>query len=252
MQAPSRAQSQGRSGSASRPARSSCCRPWPTRATSRQAEAKAATIDPDQTIRTKVAGSESYVADWVEQLVQSYVGDVKEDIVVYTTINWDLQKEAEFLVKEAVAEQGPKYHFSQGALVAVDTDGAVRAVVGGADYSQSQYNRAVTARRQPGSTFKPFVYMAAMEKGYTPDTIADDDPININGWSPADADNKFMGPITLRDGARLFAQHRRGAARLECRSRQGRRGRAAHGHLLAADGRCPRSRSARRKSRCSS
>jgi penicillin-binding protein 1A len=164
------------------------------------AEAKAATIDPDQKIRTKVAGSESYVADWVEQLVQSYVGDVKEDIVVYTTINWDLQKEAEFLVKEAVAEQGPKYHFSQGALVAVDTDGAVRAVVGGADYQKSQYNRAVTSRRQPGSTFKPFVYMAAMEKGYTPDTIAQDEPININGWSPNDADNKFMGPMTLRDG----------------------------------------------------
>ncbi|MEO8757952.1 MAG: transglycosylase domain-containing protein [Devosia sp.] len=162
------------------------------------AEAKAATIDPDQKIRTKVAGSESYVADWVEQLVQSYVGDVKEDIVVYTTINWDLQKEAEFLIKEAVTEQGPKYHFSQGALVAVDTDGAVRAVVGGADYTLSQYNRAVTSRRQPGSTFKPFVYMAAMEKGYTPDTIAQDEPININGWSPADADNKFMGPITLR------------------------------------------------------
>ncbi len=163
-----------------------------------EAEAKAATIDPNQQIRTKVAGSESYVADWVEQLVQSYVGDVKEDIVVYTTINWDLQKEAEFLVKEAVTEQGPKYNFSQGALVAVDTDGAVRAVVGGADYATSQFNRAVTARRQPGSTFKPFVYMAAMEKGYTPDTMADDDPININGWSPADADNKFMGPITLR------------------------------------------------------
>jgi len=162
-------------------------------------EAAAATIDPGATIATKVAGSESYVADWVEQLVQSYVGDVKEDIVVYTTINWDLQKEAEFLIKEAVTEQGPKYHFSQGALVAVDTDGAVRAVVGGADYQKSQYNRAVTSRRQPGSTFKPFVYMAAMEKGYTPDTIAQDEPININGWSPADADNKFMGPMTLRD-----------------------------------------------------
>src|SRR6195952_3195592 len=163
-----------------------------------QKEADGATIDPGETIRTKVAGSESYVADWVEQLVQSYVGAVKEDIVVYTTINWDLQKEAEFLVKEAVTEQGPKYHFSQGALVSVDTDGAVRAVVGGADYTQSQYNRAVTSRRQPGSTFKPSVYMAAMEKGFTPDTMADDDPININGWSPADADNKFMGPITLR------------------------------------------------------
>ena len=163
------------------------------------AEAKAAAIDPNDTVRTKVAGSESYVADWVESIVQAYVGDLKQDVTVYTTINWDLQKQAEFLIKEAVTTEGPKYHFSQGALVAVDADGSVRAVVGGADYQQSQYNRAVTARRQPGSTFKPFVYMAAMEKGYTPDTIAYDDPININGWSPNDADNKFMGKMTLRE-----------------------------------------------------
>jgi penicillin-binding protein 1A len=163
------------------------------------AEAKAATIDPGQTIRTKVAGSESYVADWVENLVTAYVGDIKQDVVVYTTINWDLQKQAEFLIREAVTEEGPKYHFTQGALVAIDTDGAVRAVVGGADYQKSQYNRAVTSRRQPGSTFKPFVYMAAMEKGFTPDTIAEDAPINIQGWSPENADGKFMGKITLRE-----------------------------------------------------
>ena len=162
------------------------------------AEAKAATIDPGQIVRTKVAGSESYVADWVEGLVTAYIGDIKEDVVVYTTINWDLQKEAEFLVKEAVTEQGPKYHFTQGALVALDADGAVRAVVGGADYATSQYNRAVTSRRQPGSTFKPFVYMAAMEKGFTPDTLAEDAPININGWEPENSDGKYMGQITLR------------------------------------------------------
>lgn len=162
------------------------------------AESKAAAIDPGQTVRTKVAGSESYVADWVEGLVTAYVGEIKEDVIVYTTINWDLQKDAEFLVKEAVADQGKKFGFSQGALVALDADGAVRAVVGGADYQKSQYNRAVTSRRQPGSTFKPFVYMAAMEAGYTPDTIAQDAPININGWQPNNSDGKFMGEITLR------------------------------------------------------
>jgi penicillin-binding protein 1A len=165
-----------------------------------EAEANAASIDPNQTVRTKVVGAESYVADWVEGLVTAYVGDIKEDIVVYTTINWDLQKHAEFLIKEAVAEQGPKAGFTQGALVAIDADGAVRAVVGGADYQQSQYNRAVTSRRQPGSTFKPFVYMAAMEAGYTPDTVAQDAPIDINGWSPENADGKYLGEITLREG----------------------------------------------------
>jgi len=163
-------------------------------------EAKAAQIDPDQTIRTKVAGAESYVADWVESLMKSYLGEVKEDVIVSTTINWDLQKQAEFIVKEAVANEGPKRGFSQGALVSMEVDGTIRAMVGGTDYQSSQYNRAVTARRQPGSTFKPFVYLAAMEKGYTPDTMADDAPFTYEGWSPENASHKYNGPVTLRDG----------------------------------------------------
>ena len=215
------------------------------------AEAKAATIDPDQKIRTKVAGAESYVADWVEGLVPAYVGDVKEDVVVYTTINWDLQKEAEFLIKEAVTEEGPKYHFSQGALVAIDTDGAVRAVVGGADYQQSQYNRAVTSRRQPGSTFKPFVYMAAMEDGYTPDTHRPGRADQHQWLAAEQCRQQVHGRDHAAPGARLFAQHRRGPAGNDRRSRKGRRSRPAHGHLVAPAGRARRSRSARRKSRCS-
>jgi penicillin-binding protein 1A len=76
----------------------------------------------------------------------------------------------------------------------------VRAMVGGIDYQQSQYNRAVTARRQPGSAFKPFVYLAAMEKGYTPDTVADDAPFTYQGWSPENASRKYNGAVTLRQG----------------------------------------------------
>ncbi|MBK8084839.1 MAG: PBP1A family penicillin-binding protein [Devosia sp.] len=167
------------------------------------AEAKAAAIDPSQTIRTKVVGSESYVADWVESLMTAYLGEVKQDVVVHTTINWDLQKEAEFVIKEAVAAHGADKGFSQGALVAMDVDGSVRALVGGVDYQQSQYNRAVTARRQPGSTFKPFVYLAGMEKGYTPDTVAEDNPIDIGGWSPENADGKYLGQMTLRQALAL-------------------------------------------------
>jgi penicillin-binding protein 1A len=167
------------------------------------AESQAAKIDPSQTVRTKVLGAESYVADWVESLMTAYLGEVKEDVVVYTTINWDLQKEAEFVVKEAVATHGAEKGFSQGALVAMDVDGSVRALVGGVDYQQSQFNRAVTARRQPGSTFKPFVYLAGMEKGYTPDTIAEDGPIDIDGWSPQNADGKYAGQMTLRQALAL-------------------------------------------------
>ncbi len=162
-------------------------------------EAKAAAIDPTRRIRTKIAGAEYYVADWVETLMQAYIGDVKQDVVVTTTINWDLQKQAEFLIKEMVAENGASHNFSQGALVAMDPDGAVRAVVGGVDYQKSQYNRAVTARRQPGSAFKPFVYVTAMEHGYTPDSVVEDAPFTYKGWSPENYNHKYAGPVRLRD-----------------------------------------------------
>ena len=131
--------------------------------------------------------------------MQAYIGDVSEDVIVSTTINWELQKEAEFIVREAVINEGEERGFTQGALVAMDVDGTVRALVGGIDYAKSQFNRAVTGRRQPGSAFKPFVYLAAMEKGYTPETVADDAPFDYNGWSPQNASGKYVGPVTLRD-----------------------------------------------------
>ena len=162
------------------------------------AEAQAAAIDPTEEVRTRVTGSESYVADWVETLMQAYIGDVTEDVVVHTTIDWDLQKHAEFVIREAVATHGEERGFAQGALVAMEVDGTVRALVGGVDYVSSQYNRAVTSRRQPGSAFKPFVYLAAMEKGYTPETVADDAPFTYEGWSPTNASGEYAGPVTLR------------------------------------------------------
>ncbi|MBJ7577388.1 PBP1A family penicillin-binding protein [Devosia sp. MC532] len=164
------------------------------------AEASAAQINPDQQVRTVVAGAESYVADWVESLMTAYIGDISGDVVVQTTIDYKLQRDAEFIVKEAVASEGPKRGFTQGALVAMDIDGSVRAMVGGVDYQQSQYNRAVTAKRQPGSAFKPFVFLAAMEKGYTPETLAEDAQFDYNGWSPRNATGKYSGTVTLRQG----------------------------------------------------
>ena len=163
-------------------------------------EAEAARIDPNQTVRTVVAGAESYVADWVESLMTAYIGEIGSDVVVQTTIDYKMQRDAEFIVKEKVAEEGPKRGFTQGALVAMDVDGTVRAMVGGVDYQASQYNRAVTAKRQPGSAFKPFVYLAAMEKGYTPDTLAEDAQFDYNGWSPRNASGKYAGTVTLRQG----------------------------------------------------
>ncbi|WP_052731931.1 transglycosylase domain-containing protein [Devosia geojensis] len=163
-------------------------------------EADAAATDPDRAIPTRVAGAEYYVADWVESLMNAYLGEITEDVVVHTTIDWDLQKQAEFIVKEYVAKEGPNRGFTQGALVSMDTHGTIMAMVGGVDYTQSQYNRAVTARRQPGSAFKPFVYTAAMEKGYTPETVAEDERFDYNGWSPRNSTNKYVGLVTLRQG----------------------------------------------------
>ncbi|UYQ72224.1 penicillin-binding protein [Pelagibacterium flavum] len=166
--------------------------------TTEQAQAAAQNMDANITTE-RVAGTEYYVADWVETLMNDYLGEVNEDVVVSTTLDWDLQKQAEFVIKEAVAEQGEELDFSQAAFVAMDTEGRVRALVGGVDYSQSSYNRAVTSRRQPGSAFKPFVYLAALQQGYTPDTLMVDEPLDYNGWSPENSNGRYVGPVLLRD-----------------------------------------------------
>eukprot|EP00873_Tetraselmis_striata_P031980 jgi/Tetstr1/452244/TSEL_039280.t1 len=166
--------------------------------TTEQAQAAAQNMDANITTE-RVAGTEYYVADWVETLMNDYLGEVNQDVVVSTTLDWDLQKQAEFVIKEAVAEQGEDLDFSQAAFVAMDTEGRVRALVGGVDYSQSSYNRAVTSRRQPGSAFKPFVYLAALQQGYTPDTLMVDEPLDYNGWSPENSNGRYVGPVLLRD-----------------------------------------------------
>ena len=80
-------------------------------------------------------------------------------------------------------------------------DGAVRALVGGKNYAESQFNRAVAAKRQPGSAFKPFVYLTALERGLTPDTVRDDKPIAVKGWQPENYSHEYFGPVTLTQGA---------------------------------------------------
>ena len=94
-------------------------------------------------------------------------------------------------------------HASEAALVAMTPDGAVRAMVGGRSYEQSSYNRATDAMRQPGSAFKPFVYLAAFEHGHTPDDVMNDGPVDIHGWKPSDYEGKYEGEITL---TRAFAK----------------------------------------------
>jgi penicillin-binding protein 1A len=142
-------------------------------------------------------GSVNYVADWVMDGVNDILGHVDDDLVVRTTIDSSLQTSAEKAVVEELAQKGDKAGVSQGALVAMAPDGAVRAMVGGRDYAASQFNRAVAAKRQPGSAFKAFVYLTALEHGLTPDTMRLDAPIKIKGWQPENYGHEYYGPVTL-------------------------------------------------------
>ncbi len=159
----------------------------------------AAVAQPRMTYARADNGSENYVADWVMDQLPSWIGAVDKDIVVTTTIDSSLQMLAEAALQAGLAQFGDKKDVSQGAVVSLDPSGAVKALVGGIDYSKSQFNRAIQAKRQPGSTFKPFVYLAAMEKGLTPDTVRVDEPFTWKGWSPKNYEKGFKGPVTLKD-----------------------------------------------------
>lgn len=139
----------------------------------------------------------AYFADWVYSQVNDYVGERDKDIYVLTTLDQHLQEKASKILAQTIAANKAK-NVSQGAVVIMDRNGAVKAMVGGLNYNQSQFNRAVQAQRQAGSSFKPFVYLTALQNGYTPDSLIDDAPISINGWKPENADKKYYGKITLR------------------------------------------------------
>ena len=160
--------------------------------------AKAALMRPAQAVKVAGGGSAQYLADWVMDVLNDLIGRVDQDIVVETTIDPMLQASAEQALVEELARNGAKAGVSQGAIVSMTPEGAVRAMVGGRNYSESQFNRAVAARRQPGSAFKPFVYLTAVERGLTPDSVREDKPISIKGWKPENYSREYHGPVTLR------------------------------------------------------
>ena len=138
-----------------------------------------------------------YFTDWVDDQVRSLVGEPTEDLVVETTLDLPIQAAAEQAMRKGIAA-GKGQGVEQGALVAIDGEGRVRAYVGGADYTESQFDRATTARRQAGSAFKPFVYLAAMEAGRTPSDMVVDEPLKIGNWEPRNYTGDFRGPMTLQ------------------------------------------------------
>ena len=138
-----------------------------------------------------------YFADWALGRAANYTGPVVDDRTVHTTLDRRLQRLAEEAVAGELAKvAGNKAH--EVAVVVMGLDGAVLAMVGGRDHAASQFNRATQALRQPGSAFKPFVYLAALSAGYTPTSVIEDAPLEISGWKPRNFDGRFRGPVTLR------------------------------------------------------
>ena len=140
----------------------------------------------------------SYFADWVLAEMATIKGPSAEGLSATATLNPRLQARAERIVQEVMAQQGAAAGATQAALVAMTADGRVRAMVGGLDYQASQFNRATDARRQPGSTFKLFVYLAALALGAEPGTRVSDAPVVMGDWKPQNFDRKSHGMVTLR------------------------------------------------------
>jgi penicillin-binding protein 1A len=163
--------------------------------TAAQAEAAAAQIAPAP--RPASAG---WFADWIMDQAAARIPP-DQDAVVRTTLDSGLQAAAERDLAALLDGPGRAADVGQGAVVAIEAaSGAVRAMVGGRDYRTGPYNRAVLARRQPGSAFKPFVWLAALETGMTPDDRVEDAPIRIGPWSPANDDHRFRGEVSVEDG----------------------------------------------------
>ena len=144
-----------------------------------------------------ISGSPDYFLDWAFERVKEAAPSGDRVLIVRTTIDMGMQKAGEDAIENTLRQYGTSYHVKQAALVGVEPDGAVRAMVGGRDYGESQFNRATDALRQPGSSFKPFVYTTAMMNGFTPKSIVRDAPICIGDWCPKNYSGGYSGPITL-------------------------------------------------------
>jgi penicillin-binding protein 1A len=161
--------------------------------------AKAAKAKPARLAPYVGLASTNYVLDWLTELLPGYVGPHNGDITVSSTLDPKLQALAERIVHKAIAAEGGKLKVSQAALLAMTPDGSIRAMIGGVDYRESQFNRVTQAHRQPGSAFKPFIYLAALETGMGPNTIRFDAPVSIGSWSPKNYTPGYRGPVTLSE-----------------------------------------------------
>ncbi|MGD9509934.1 MAG: transglycosylase domain-containing protein [Geminicoccaceae bacterium] len=164
-----------------------------TPAQAQAARAKPARLAPE----TEPIGA--WFVDWVLDGLTGHLGKPEHDLLVRTTLDRRVQRAAEAAVDRTLAESGAKNRVGEAAVVMIDTNGAVRAMVGGRDHAEGPFNRAVAARRQPGSAFKPFVYVTALEAGWKPGNTIDDRPVQLAGWRPENMDRRYRGQITLTE-----------------------------------------------------
>ena len=139
----------------------------------------------------------NYIADWIARQLPDLIGEHSESIVVETTIDPALQARAAQVMRATLRKYGRKRRISEGAMVVMNTKGAVRALIGGRAYTRAAFNRAVQARRQPGSAFKPFVFLTAMENGYEPHSTMLDAPVRIGDYRPENHGRRYYGQVTL-------------------------------------------------------
>ena len=157
----------------------------------------AAIAAPLKVSRSNPAGNLGYFRNWIDPQVAEIIGHERDDFIVQTTLDFEAQRAGENAIDSALAKDGKALRLSQGALIAMDQSGGVVAMVGGRGFSDSQFNRTTQARRQPGSAFKYFIFLTAMQKGISPFSIWADAPVTIGDWSPGNYKDEYLGPVPL-------------------------------------------------------
>jgi len=163
-----------------------------------QKEITQALANPATVVADASDAERNYFLDTAVDEVKSLAPGAMGDLAIVTTLDVGTQNAANVAIEKVMKARGANVNAQQAALVAMRPDGAVRAMVGGRDYDKSAFNRVTQARRSPGSAFKPFVYLTALEKGLARETIRSDEPIAIEDWSPDNFDGTYAGPVTLQ------------------------------------------------------
>lgn len=164
---------------------------------------KTARIPPPPPRKPGAVEATRYYADWIVDQLDEILGTPEDDVSVYTTLDPEIQNAAENALGGALRAKGVEHRFGQGAVMVMDTQGAVVAMVGGRDYAASQFNRVTQSLRQPGSSFKPILFLTALEQGWGLDSLVEDGPIRNGKYRPENYEGKYYGTTTLESALAL-------------------------------------------------